>query len=196
MEIKSRIRRILFTKITRHRNLFLYRPMNCSISPTAQIKIIHGLHINMPWDFYLHNERGVLSVRDNACITCDDFAIHYGCHIVVCAGGKLNLQTGFMNSGCVIDCKKSISIGKNACIAREVLIRDYDPHIIVGSESSAEIKIGDNVWIGARSMILKGVTIGDGAVIAAGAVVTHDVPPHTLVGGVPAKILRSNIEWK
>ena len=45
-------------------------------------------------------------------------------------------------------------------------------------------------------MILKGVTIGDGAVIAAGAVVTHDVPPHTLVGGIPAKILRSNIEWK
>lgn len=45
-------------------------------------------------------------------------------------------------------------------------------------------------------MILKGVTIGDGAVIAAGAVVTHDVPPHTLVGGVPANILRSNIEWE
>ena len=53
-----------------------------------------------------------------------------------------------------------------------------------------------NHQTGARSIIIKGVTIGDGAVIAAGAVVTHDVPPHTLVGGVPANILRSNIEWK
>ena len=56
--------------------------------------------------------------------------------------------------------------------------------------------IGDHVWIGARAVVLKGVTIGDGAVIAAGAVVTHDVPAHTLVGGVPAKIIKQNIVWE
>jgi len=51
-------------------------------------------------------------------------------------------------------------------------------------------KIGNDVWIGARAILKTGVTIGDGAVIAAGAVVTSDVPPYTIVGGVPAKTIR------
>ena len=53
-----------------------------------------------------------------------------------------------------------------------------------------EVKIGNDVWIGARAMIMDGVSVGDGTVIAAGAVVTKDVPPFAIVGGVPAKIIR------
>jgi len=59
------------------------------------------------------------------------------------------------------------------------------------SSAKKEIIIGDNVWIATRATILKGVIIGDGAVVAAGAVVTKDVPPFALVGGVPAKIIRT-----
>ncbi|MDE7464023.1 MAG: sugar O-acetyltransferase, partial [Clostridiales bacterium] len=53
------------------------------------------------------------------------------------------------------------------------------------------IKIGNNVWIGAHATILAGVTIGNGAVVAAGAVVTKDVPENAVVGGVPAKIIKT-----
>lgn len=52
------------------------------------------------------------------------------------------------------------------------------------------VKIGDNVWIGDRATILSGVTIGEGAIIAANAVLTHDVPAYTVVGGVPAKVIK------
>ena len=78
-----------------------------------------------------------------------------------------------------------------------MLIRDSDNHTIIGGkEKTAPIKIGNHVWIGARATILKGVKIGDGAVVAAGAVVTRDVPPNTLVGGVPAKIIKENVSWE
>jgi acetyltransferase-like isoleucine patch superfamily enzyme len=79
-----------------------------------------------------------------------------------------------------------------------VLIQDTDAHNILTSpgEMSQEIIIGENVWIGYRAMILKGVTIGNGAVVAAGAIVTKDVPERSLVAGVPAKVIRENVEWK
>ncbi len=57
------------------------------------------------------------------------------------------------------------------------------------------IVIGDHVWVGMNVTILKGVTIGTGAIIAAGSVVTHDVPEHTLVGGVPAKVIKTEVSW-
>lgn len=68
-------------------------------------------------------------------------------------------------------------------------IRNLDNHGIVcdGYKKTDPIVIGDHVWIGIRALILKGVTIGDGAVIAAGAVVTKDVPPNTLYGGGTGK---------
>ena len=60
-----------------------------------------------------------------------------------------------------------------------------------GSMIPAPIRIGKNVWVGANAVILPGVTIGDGAIVAAGAVVNRDVPENTVVGGVPAKVIRT-----
>ncbi len=98
----------------------------------------------------------------------------------------------FINSGSIISASNSIRIGENVQIANQVIIMDGDFH---GVDDRDEWKVGeivveDNVWIATRAMILKGVRIGKGATVAAGAVVTKDVPPHTLVGGVPAKVIR------
>ena len=59
-----------------------------------------------------------------------------------------------------------------------------------------QVKIGNHVWIGTRAIIMKGVTIGDGAIIGAGAIVTKDVPSNSVVVGFPAKVIRENIEWR
>ena len=57
------------------------------------------------------------------------------------------------------------------------------------------IDIGNHVWIGSKANILKGIKIGEGAIVASGAVVTKDVPEHSLVAGDPAKVIRQNVEW-
>lgn len=94
-----------------------------------------------------------------------------------------------------ICCKERISIGSSCAISWDVCIMDTDYHFIEGVSNTAPVVIGDNVWIGCKSIILKGVTIGDGAVIAAGSVVTSDVPKNCVVGGNPAKILKQNVIW-
>jgi acetyltransferase-like isoleucine patch superfamily enzyme len=100
----------------------------------------------------------------------------------------------FINSGVSISAQKSVTIGSNCAIGNYTLIMDTDFHTIGDIWKMPEgepVIIGDNVWIAARVTILKGVHIGEGAVIAAGAVVTKDVPARTIAGGVPAKVLRA-----
>ena len=91
---------------------------------------------------------------------------------------------------------KKVEIGSGCNIAWDVCIMDRDYHKFNNTtEEIRPVKIGDNVWIGCNSLILKGVTIGNGSVVAAGSVVTKDVPPGVLVGGNPAKILKEDIFW-
>lgn len=73
------------------------------------------------------------------------------------------------------------------------LTHDPDAEIPNQTLIRKKVKIGNNVWIGTGAIILPGVTIGDGTVIGAGSVVTTDVPPKTIVVGVPARILRRKI---
>ena len=99
----------------------------------------------------------------------------------------------FINNGCNFQDQGGIYIGDNSFIGHNctlaTLDHELDPekrYIIY----PAPIKIGNKVWIGSNAIILKGVTIGDGAVVAAGALVNKDVPPLAIVGGVPAKIIK------
>lgn len=100
----------------------------------------------------------------------------------------------FINAGCKFQDQGGIFIEDGALIGHNVVLATLN-HVASpqdrGSMIPAPIRIGKNVWIGANATILPGVTIGDGAIVAAGAVVNRDVPENTVVGGVPAKVIRT-----
>ena len=96
-----------------------------------------------------------------------------------------------------IHCCRNVSIGDYVLISWDVNILENNFHTTTdGMIGSSPISIEDRVWIGCRVIILPGVTVGEGAIIAAGAVVTKDVPKGTLVAGNPAKVIRETGPWK
>jgi acetyltransferase-like isoleucine patch superfamily enzyme len=95
-----------------------------------------------------------------------------------------------MNFGCLLDGRKyAIRIGDDVSIGPEatILTLGHDPQSPDFEDKGGDVLIGNRVWIAYRALILPGITIGEGAVVAAGAVVTKDVPPFTIVAGNPAK---------
>lgn len=97
----------------------------------------------------------------------------------------------FVNTGLSMMSIGTITIGDGTMIGPDVgfFTTNHDPKDI-WKMSTKEIRIGKNVWIGARANILPGVTIGDGAVIGTGAVVTKDIPAHAIAVGNPARVIR------
>lgn len=141
--------------------------------------------------------RSVFRLDENARLVVDGaFSFSYGADVIVFPEGELRLGSSFINSDCRIRCHGAISIGDGCALSHDVTIMDGDAHEIDGSRGVAPVTICDHVWLGTRVTVLKGVTVGEGAVVAAGSVVTRDVPPHTLVGGVPARVIRRDVEWR
>lgn len=100
----------------------------------------------------------------------------------------------FINSGCRFQDQGGITIRDGALIGHNVVLATMNHDIAPekrGTLHPAPIVIGKNVWIGSSATIVAGVTIGENAVVAAGAVVTKDVPANTIVGGVPAKVIKT-----
>lgn len=98
-----------------------------------------------------------------------------------------------------ISAKHKVSIGSGCAISWNVHIMDTDWHELDYEDRSNkpnQVVIGNNVWLAHGVSILKGVTVGEGCVVAAGSVVVHDLPPHCLAAGTPAKPIKNNITWK
>jgi maltose O-acetyltransferase len=106
-------------------------------------------------------------------------------------GRKIFLgERNVINFGCVLDGRKfKIKTGKDVSIGPEasILTLSHDTQSPDFADQGGDVTIGDHVWIAYRAIILPGVNIGDGAVVAAGAVVTKDVAPYTIVAGIPAR---------
>jgi acetyltransferase-like isoleucine patch superfamily enzyme len=114
--------------------------------------------------------------------------------ISVFKNAEIKIGEGTYINGARITAKQFIDIGQHCTIAPDVLIMDSDFHAIGNHNEegkSAAVIIGNNVWIATRAIVLKGVTIGENAVVAAGAVVTKDVPAYTIVAGNPARIIKT-----
>lgn len=109
-------------------------------------------------------------------------------------GKNITIGRGvFINMCCCFQDQGGIEIGDGCLIGHRVVLATIDHDAAPSRRANmkhAPIKIGNRVWIGAGAIVTKGVTIGDGAIVAAGAVVTRDVPKNTIVGGVPARIIR------
>lgn len=144
------------------------------------------------------NDRSsILRMDENSVLECHGFSFMYGADIILFKGSRLELGKGsFINSDCKIRCHKEITIGDGCAISHDFTIMDSDAHELDGSRNTNPVHIGNHVWIGTRVTILNGVNVGDGAVIAAGSLVTRDVPAGSLVGGVPAKVIKEKVEWK
>jgi acetyltransferase-like isoleucine patch superfamily enzyme len=177
----------------------IYKKIKMELESTSTILLNDGiLEIGISWaksnpfhGFFKMNENATLIINGS-------FRIFDRCVIFINKDATLELgKNSFINSNANIHCFKKIKIGDNTVISEGLTMRDSDNHSIKNStfNKTKEIEIGNNVWIGINVTILKGVKIGDGAVIAAGAVVNKDVPENSLVGGVPAKVLKSTVEW-
>lgn len=135
---------------------------------------------------------------DGAIALGDRVSIHsFLARVQLSAGPGATLAVGegtFINNGAVLSARRAVTVGARCQIATGVLLMDADFHA-VGDLSqpgaAAPITIEDDVWLATRAVVLKGVTVGRGAVVATGAVVTKDVPPYTLVAGVPARPIRT-----
>ena len=114
--------------------------------------------------------------------------------LVTLPGGHLEIGNNvFINYGSSLVSSASVRIGNDVLIGTHVMVMDCDFHRVedkAWDTTGEPIVIEDRVWLGNRSMVLKGVRVGHDAVVAAGSVVTTDVEPRTVVAGVPAKLVR------
>lgn len=171
---------------------------NIKIAPSANIFMAEhaSFEVNRQ-DYIKTHERSTLFLADNAQLRINGrFTMHGHSSIMVHKDATLEIGNNTYLNGGSVDCSYGITIGNDCAIADGVRIMDNAWHATYSPIGGGKIRIGNKVWIASNAMILSGVTIGDGAIIAAGAVVTKDVPTRCMVAGVPAMVVKENVEWK
>ncbi len=180
-------------KLTRIGNVIVEMHETARIEITGELVANFGLPRGS-------NQETIIKLQENARLVVQGtFLLSYGSTIQVFKNGILKLKSGFTNCGTVIGAAKEICIGEDFLGARNIVIYDSDGHTITKGEKDvpryAPVRIGNHVWIGYGSALLKGVTIGDGSIIGANSTVTHDIPPNCSAGGNPANIIGLNVSW-
>lgn len=146
-------------------------------------------------------EESYLIMGENAELVVNSGSwIMSGANVKIFDNARVELGRLFTaNYGLTIVCGKSITIGDYSGAGPRATIRDFNGEHYVNTPNyttSAPIFIDQNVWLGSESMIMPGVTIGSGSVIAARALVNKSFAPHSLIAGIPAKLIRSGVKLK
>jgi acetyltransferase-like isoleucine patch superfamily enzyme len=149
--------------------------------------------------FMLSSDKTFLNIEGELVVQGNAY-IGKGCRMTIGGSTKLVLNRVFINANCLFVISNGLEIGDNTVISWNCQFIDDDFHKINYKgkvESSKKINIGNHVWIGANSVILKGVYIADGCVIAANSIVTKSVTEqNVLIAGNPAKIIKREIQWE
>lgn len=153
-----------------------------------------ALRITMEINNAYHNHEEILALMSELTGTVVDNSFNMFPPFYTDCGKNIRIgKRVFINSGCKFQDQGGITIGDDVLIGHNCVIATLN-HVMDPDRRAdmvpAPVTIGDKVWVGANVTILQGVTIGEGAVIAAGAVVTMDVPSRTVVGGIPAKVIK------
>ncbi|WP_195539305.1 acyltransferase [Eubacterium maltosivorans] len=130
----------------------------------------------------------------------EDVLLFFGTFVDIHEDSLLETEFFSANTGSVIVVGKHIKMGHDVMIGRNVIIYDSDFHSIIDERQkpinfSKSVTIEDHVWLTNNIMVLKGVTIGKDSLISAMTLVRKDVPSHSLVAGIPGKIIKDNIKW-
>lgn len=145
--------------------------------------------------------KGVILMKKNGTVSIGDRSVLHKNVKLSAWGteGKAEIHIGsrtYIGDRTEIHAGKNVTIGDACDISWDVTIMDRDYHKLgTETEEFRPVTIGNRVWIGCHAIILKGVTVGEGAVIAAGSVVTKDVSAKALVAGNPARVIREGVEW-
>ena len=191
--------------LDRRRLILMDGDVELKLGKTSKISIPKGGRLdfgNIVHEFsHRSNTKLILEDESTLALEEDWTIVDKGCVVYVGNGKKLSIGSRtYISSNVKILAHDNISIGKNCMIASGVQIFSGDGHPIYQDGAcinpDAPVVLEDNVWLGSRALILKGVKVGEGAIVAAGAVVTKDVPPHSIAAGNPAKIIKQNISWR
>lgn len=187
---------VVKSKTTRP-SVLIYPKVHCGIEFGAMVKGQGRLLLGTRHNLASFKESEVMLFKGSLLQINGFVTINTGFSISINPNASLEIGAGsYINNDVTIGCFERISIGCDVSISKNVHIRDSDSHNISHNcDSKSPIVIGNRVWVGMNSTILKGVCIGDGAVVAAGSIVTKDVPSRALVGGVPAKVIKTGVDW-
>lgn len=149
------------------------------------------------------SSKSTISIGKNVTLRSSNLGYHLNMHSPIKLstdnGAKISIGSNSRLNGCCIHASNEIIIGNNCLVAANTQIIDNNGHNISFDDVenrintygiAKSIRIGHNVWIGANCFILPGITVGNGSIVAAGSIVTKDVPPMSIVGGNPAKLIK------